>query len=90
MRDTYTPMGMLHRLLILNQYQTGQFEGKTLAPFLPSPTLQYPFPIGLVGLPFADFALYVLCEVWKRIPLSINELRISGCQWETGIAPTDS
>lgn len=60
-------MGMLHRLLILNQSQTGQFEGKTLPPFLPSPAPSISFPIGLVGLPFADFALYVLCEVWKRI-----------------------
>ena len=43
-----------------------EFEGKTLAPFLPSPTRKYPFPIGLVGFSFADYALYVLCEVWKR------------------------
>lgn len=28
---------MLHMLLILNPSQTGQFEGKTLPPFLPSP-----------------------------------------------------
>lgn len=80
-------MGMLHRLLILNQYQTGQFEGKTLAPFLPSPTLQYPFPIGIVGKLERDFALYALCEVWKRISLSINELCKTWCQWETDFAP---
>jgi hypothetical protein len=60
-------MGMLHMLLILNPSRVEQFEGKTLPPFLPSPAPSISIPIGLVGLPFADFAFYVLCEVWKRI-----------------------
>lgn len=60
-------MGMLHMLLILNPFRVEQFEGKTLPLFCLLQHLQFSFPIGLVGLPFADFALYVLCEVWKRI-----------------------
>lgn len=81
-------MGMLHMLLILNPSQTGQFEGKTLPLFCLLQHLQFSFPIGLVGKPERDFALYVLCEVWKRILLSINELCKTGGQWETDFAPS--
>lgn len=42
-KDTYTRMGMLHRLLILNQSQTGQFEGKTLPLFCLLQHLQFQF-----------------------------------------------